>query len=252
MVAMLPSPPGGVNAGFSGQQDRTEDKMKKANPPTRKKGKPAPNKGKKYPPERLTREQMDALYGTFTGAPSSIRNRAIVYVLHRCGLRLTECLYLRVGDVNLTTREGFNPRPKGRPRSKYELAQNAAMKRTPRMFGIPQDCSDALGNWLRVRHDLGINGESPLFCTLRGRPVNSNYPRIFLPRLGKRAEVKTKSGRVHPHMLRHTFACEMYEEGHSLPTICAALGHESIKYTLDYLKALGMMPENFVEAMKRR
>ena len=60
------------------------------------------NKGRKLPPELLTPEEVRALLGACsTTAPTGIRNRALVVVLYRAGLRLDEALALIPADVDV-------------------------------------------------------------------------------------------------------------------------------------------------------
>jgi hypothetical protein len=53
---------------------------------------------------------------------------------------------------------------------------------------------------------LGINGRSPLLCTLEGKPLHASYVRTLLHRLGAKAEIEK---RVHPHALRHSMAFDL-------------------------------------------
>src|SRR5208283_631968 len=65
-------------------------------------GLPPPNKGKKYPPEPLTVEEVRALLASCSRrAPTGVRNRALVTILWRAGLRIAEALALRPADVDL-------------------------------------------------------------------------------------------------------------------------------------------------------
>ena len=61
------------------------------------------NKGKKYPPEILTdREVQKLVQACSNRAPTGIRNRALIVVLYRGGLRIAEALALWPKDVNCT------------------------------------------------------------------------------------------------------------------------------------------------------
>ena len=101
--------------------------------------------------------------------------------------------------------------------------------------------------WLHKRAALGINGRSPVFCTLAGRPMKSAYVRTLFPRLARKAGIER---RVHPHALRHSFAFELASEGTPLHVIQCQLGHSSVATTDRYIRHLN--PSAVVEAMKSR
>ena len=62
----------------------------------------APNKGQKYPGEPLTPAEVHALIAACSPkAPTGIRNRALLTLLYRSGLRISEALALRPSDVDL-------------------------------------------------------------------------------------------------------------------------------------------------------
>ena len=74
------------------------------------------------------------------------------------------------------------------------------------------------------RTQAGRNGRQPVFCTLKGRPLDPTYVRHALRRLAVRAGIER---RVHPHMLRHTHAAELAREGVPMNVIQMQLGHSS-------------------------
>ena len=58
--------------------------------------------GMTFPPEILTASEVEALLtGCSTRAPSGIRNRALLLLLYRCGLRISEALALLPKDVDI-------------------------------------------------------------------------------------------------------------------------------------------------------
>src|SRR5215469_7551010 len=65
-------------------------------------GQPAPNKGGKYPAEVLTPDEVTALIGKCSRrGKAGIRDRALLTLLYRSGLRISEALALRPSDVNM-------------------------------------------------------------------------------------------------------------------------------------------------------
>jgi site-specific recombinase XerD len=188
--------------------------------PMMTKGQTPPNKGRRYPAEVLTPGELAALIARCSAkAPTGIRNRALLILLSRSGLRVSEALALRPGDVNLTAHA-------------VRVLHGKGGKATTRGFHPSAD--DALARWLDTRRQLGLRG--PLFCTLRGSPLHPQYVRNLLHRLGYRAGIEK---RVHPHGLRHTFADELRRSGVDVVIISKLLGHSSIAVTNRYLDHLG-------------
>jgi integrase len=128
-------------------------------------------------------------------APTGIRNRALVGMMYRSGLRPGEALALRPGDVDLEAGTVTVPARKG-GRS--------------RVTGVDATTRVLVAAWLAHRSERGIGDDRPLFCTLAGGPIKAAYVRELLPRLARRAGVRK---RVHPLALRYAGAAELAEEG---------------------------------------
>ena len=158
---------------------------------------PAPNKGQKYPAEVLTPTEVASILDLCsTRAPSGIRNRALLTLLYRSGLRISEALALRPVDIDLA-------------KHTIRVLHGKGNKATTR--GFHPSATDALARWMDVRKGRGVNRGAPLFCTLQGGgQMDTEYVRQVLHRLGDRAGVDK---RVHPHGLRHTFAFELQYAG---------------------------------------
>jgi integrase/recombinase XerD len=185
-------------------------------------GQPAPNAGKKYPAEPLSPAEVAAIIGECSRrAPTGIRNRALLTVLYRSGLRVSEVLALRPSDVDLA-------------RHSIRLLDTKSGYAQTRGFHPSAD--DALSRWLDTRKALGIgNNGRRLFCTLDGGPLSADYVRGLLRRLSAKAGI---SKRVHPHGLRHTFAVELEQAGTPVTVISKLLGHSSVAVTARYLDHL--------------
>jgi site-specific recombinase XerD len=75
-----------------------------------------------------------------------------------------------------------------------------------------------------------------LFSTSAGGPLKDSYVRAMLARYGERANIPR---RVHPHLLRHSFATRCYDEGVDLTVIQSQLGHDRLTTTAIYAHASG-------------
>lgn len=108
-------------------------------------------------------------------APTGVRNRALIAACWRSGLRIGEALALAVKDLDPDSGTLVVQRGKG------------GKRRTA-------------SGW-------------PLFCTLRGEPMDQSYVRHLLPRLERKAGIER---RAHAHGLRHAFAVDMVRSGAAL------------------------------------
>ena len=191
------------------------------------------NKGRKLPPEPLTPDEVKMLIrGCSKRAVTGVRNRALIVVLYRAGLRVSEALSLMPKDldpINSTIRVLHG-------KGDHD-----------RVVGLDAGAWAILQLWLDRRAAAGINGRAPVFCTLTARPIKSAYVRTLLPRLARKAGIDK---RVHAHGLRHTHAFELASEGTPLHVIQAQLGHSSVATTDRYIKHLN--PAAVVETMKAR
>jgi integrase len=109
-----------------------------------------------------------------------VRNRALIAVLWRCGLRIGEARALAVKDFDPDSGTLVVQRGKGGKR---------------RVVGVDAGTVALVGRWLEVRRRRGIpGGGSPLFCSLAGGPLDLSYVRHLLPRLAEGGD-----RRVHAH-----------------------------------------------------
>ena len=151
---------------------------------------------------------------------TSIRNRAIVVVGWRTGLRASEVINLRPKDIDLTA---------GTIRVLHGKGQKH------RTVGIDPEAAAVGSLWSQARTDLGVSKRSTFFCTLSGRPLQTSYLRAMIPRIARRAGIEK---RVHMHGLRHTFSVELARENTPIHVIMAALGHSNVSTTSNYIAHL--------------
>ncbi|MBK7949137.1 MAG: tyrosine-type recombinase/integrase [Deltaproteobacteria bacterium] len=163
-----------------------------------------------YPAEILTPAEVAQLFRSCSNrAPTGIRNRALITVLYRAGLRISEALALKPKDVD---------RDAGTIRVLHGKGDRA------RVTGIDLASFAAIDRWLDKRKELGLTGRSPLFCTLQGDPIDPSYVRHWMRRLATKAGIEK---RVHAHGLRHSHAADLASERHPINVIQAQLGHSN-------------------------
>jgi site-specific recombinase XerD len=176
-------------------------------------------KGQKYPAQPLTRAEIEALLGACNQGPTGARNRALIALLWRTGVRISEALALKPGDLD--------------ERSVRILHGKGDVCRT--VGGLDVTAKPYLNIWLAERKALGFNARNPLFCTLKGEGLQTAYVRAMLKRLAEECGIEK---RVHPHAFRHTMAFEWVNERAPLNIISAQLGHRSLGITEKYVSHL--------------
>lgn len=186
-----------------------------------------------FPVEILTAAEANALLQACSSrAPTGIRNRALLAVLYRSGLRVGEALALRPADVDLDAGTIRVLRGKGGK---------------ARTVGIDATACGVLARWVDWHRRNGTGRRVPLFCTLAGEPLSDRYVRAMVKRMAARAGI---AKRVHPHSLRHTHASELASEGVPMNLLQAQLGHSSLATTDRYVRHIA--PAQLVAAIRQR
>ena len=185
------------------------------------------------PDELLTHDEARALIRSASNrAPTGIRNRALIAMMYRVGLRPGEALALRVADVDPDTGVVRVPARKGG---------------VGRVTGLDAQTVELIQRWRVRRERIGLSDDGQLFCTLAGDELKAAYVRELLPRLARRAGV-TK--RVHPLGLRYACAAEMSTEGMSTALIEAHLGVAASGSARRYL--VQYTPDEVIAAVRAR
>ncbi len=190
-------------------------------------------RSRKLPAELLTPDEVRALiWACSATAPTRIRNRALLSVLYRGGLRVGEALALYPKDIDFA-------------RGTIRVLHGKGDK--DRLAVIDDGALAVVARWVDVRKSLGVTSRRRLFCTLAGGPVQASYVRQLLPRLARRAGIDK---RAHPHGLRHAHAVELVEDGVPVHHIRDQLGHSSLAVTDRYLRRIA--PAARIDALRRR
>jgi site-specific recombinase XerD len=192
-----------------------------------------PKPRRRFPPEVLTHDEVLRLMDACgSWRPTAIRDRALLALLYRCGLRINEALALYPKDIDLA---------QGAVRVLHGKGNRS------RTVGIDPGAAEVITRWLERRASLGFGGTRPVFCTRTGAAMTSSYVRVLLPKLASAAGIDK---RVHAHGFRHTHAAELRQEGVDIGIISKQLGHRSIATTARYLDHIA--PMAVVEAMRGR
>ncbi|MGH0030376.1 MAG: tyrosine-type recombinase/integrase [Myxococcota bacterium] len=178
----------------------------------------------------LSPDEVAALAKACSSSSSSgIRNRALVAMLYRSGLRVAELIALDVPDID---RDERALRPRGSP---------------GRVVCMDAGSFYLVERWIERLQEIGLEATGPLFPTLQGRRLSPSYVRNLLTRLARKAGIEK---RVSSKVLRRTLALELAREGFPIGLIQAHLGHASVESTRRLL--LQIAPEELAEALRGR
>lgn len=148
----------------------------------------------------------------FTG----IRNRLVIDLLYQTGMRRSELIGLTTGSVN---REGGTIRVMGK-RGKERIIPLG-----PEMVG-------AISGYLDRRQEhFGKPADGFLLVTEKGQPV---YDKLVHRIVHKYLSLVTTLDKKSPHVLRHTFATHLLNQGADLNAIKELLGHANLSATQVY------------------
>ncbi len=172
-------------------------------------------KGDKKLPKHLDTEQVDHLLDQpiDQSDPLQVRDLAMLELTYSSGLRLSELAGLQLTDIDL--QDG-------------SLRVTGKGNKT-RLLPLGSQARKALKNWLQQRHLLAKAGAQALFISQRGSSIS---PRSIQQRMAKMAS--HQGLKLHPHMLRHSFASHMLQSSGDLRAVQELLGHADISTTQVY------------------
>jgi site-specific recombinase XerD len=196
-------------------------------------GRPPRNKGLQYPADPPTVEEIVAVMRCAGDRPYGLRTRALIVLLWRSGLRITEALSLAESDLDPA-------------RGSVVVRCGKGGKR--REVGMDRWAWQHLDAWIQIRVTMRVGA---LLCVIdgptQGRPWSPTAARATLRQLAVTAGVRR---RFAPHQLRHAHAVEMAREGVPLNVIQRQLGHANLGITSIYLQ--GIDSSEIIDTVHRR
>jgi integrase/recombinase XerC len=175
-------------------------------------------KAKRGLPKALSVEAAQKLLESEEGSAADLaRDLAMFELLYSSGLRLAELVALDIDDGRLDLRQ-----------AEVTVTGKGAKTRT---VPVGSRARDALKDWIDKRGGIAAPGEKALFVGARGRRIS---PAVVGARLAAWARRRGLAERVHPHMLRHSFASHVLQSSQDLRAVQEMLGHASISTTQVY------------------
>ena len=175
-----------------------------------------PPKGERRLPKVMDADQLQHLLNVQAESWIEYRDKAMIELLYSSGLRLAELASLNIDDIDF--------------QQKQVLVTGKGNKQ--RLLPIGRLAITALNNWITARHDLlHGNGVDALFIGKRQQRLSHRSIQLRLEKWGTQQH---SNQRLHPHLLRHSFASHLLESSSDLRSVQELLGHEDISTTQIY------------------
>ncbi len=176
-------------------------------------------KPSRHLPTVLNEQETETLLNTpDVGTPKGLRDRAMLELLYACGLRVSELVSLKQGQINMKT----------------GVLRLVGKGMKERLVPFGECATDWLERYLRESRPLLLEGRpqtEDLFVTRQGRAMSRQAFWQMLRRMTQKAGI-TKP--LTPHTLRHTFATHLLNHGADLRVVQMLLGHSDLATTQIY------------------
>ena len=180
-------------------------------------------------PRPIEPENLKQILKKIRGKP---RDKAMILVLLRTGMRICELLTTKIQDINLKEHK--------------ILICESAKNKIGRVVYLSEDARVALKKWMKIR-----KGQSDyLFYGHRGRPFSYQAARSVFKKYIEKAGLSHKGYTL--HCLRYTFASELLSAGMSLESLQYLMGHSSIEVTRRYARLTNIaLEKDYFDAMRK-
>lgn len=168
-------------------------------------------------PKFVPYKELEQILNVFdSDNPIDSRNTLILELLYSTGIRVGELINIKIKDIEFTKKE-------------IKILGKGNKERIV-LFG--SRCYELLNKYLNSFYrKYNINNNDYLLLGVKGNKINDREVRKIVDEAVKRAGVKLN---ISPHVLRHTFATHMLNEGADLKSVQQLLGHESLSTTTIY------------------
>ena len=162
-------------------------------------------------PKYIKDEDLELMFSK----TKNIRDKLILELLFVTGIRVSELVNIKVNDINLYNRE-------------IKIFGKGSKER---IVIFSTNCLNNLNNYLKERDKINKKNSNYLILNKNGGKISTTSIRNILNKIKLISGAKTK---ITPHMLRHTFATDMLNNGADLVSVKKLLGHESLDTTSIY------------------
>lgn len=168
--------------------------------------------------KHLTQAEVTRLIEATKGSRNDVRDRCLLLLMFRHGLRVSEACGTRLSQIDLDGR----------------VLHVARLKRgLSTTHPLRPDELRIIKTWLQKRKEMAADSDA-LFLSERRKPLDRRTVWALLRNYGKMAGLELE---VHPHMLRHACGFALADQGADTRLIQDYLGHRSIQHTVLYTAA---------------
>lgn len=169
-------------------------------------------------PQFFYEKEMEALFQATTGGtPLLMRDNALLETLYASGMRVSECIGLKLTDIDFY--------------GQFFLVHGKGNKE--RFVPFNKHTMEALRCYLMDSRPVLMKGKQheTVFVNAKGDPLTARGVRYILNQIIHRSSLNAN---IHPHELRHTFATHLLNHGADMRTVQELLGHVDLSSTQIY------------------
>lgn len=168
-------------------------------------------------PDVLTFEQIERILDQFDlNDPMQLRNRTVIETIYACGLRVSEVCNLKIANID----------------AKQNVIRIIGKGNKERICPYYPELNDLFDLYIKNYRNLYADSDFEyLFISTRKTKFTTKAIQLMVIDAGVKANIPFG---VHPHMLRHSFATHLLNNGADLRTVQELLGHENLKTTQIY------------------
>ena len=167
-------------------------------------------------PEFLTFDEIDSMINVLDeDNEDELRDKAIISLLYACGLRLSELTSLHLDNINFI--------------DDYVIVTGKGNKQ--RLVPFYKECHDILVKYINTVRIKYQKSDDHVFLNKNGKALSNRYIQKIIDNIALKANINKN---VHPHMIRHSFATHLLDNGADLRVVQELLGHENLSTTQIY------------------
>ncbi|HEY4531941.1 MAG TPA: tyrosine recombinase XerC [Kurthia sp.] len=169
-------------------------------------------------PRFFYEEELKVLFEANKGeTPKEIRELAILELLYATGIRVSELVSIELKDIDFS----------------LSILRVMGKGRKERYVPFGQFAHEALELYVNEARPFIMKKQQHemLFVNMKGLPLTARGVRYILNDVVEQSDFSAK---IHPHMIRHTFATHLLNNGADLRTVQELLGHSSLSSTQVY------------------